>query len=51
MNTKQFIVTDFGAVPYVEAAQTEAIQKALDACFLAGEERLSSPRKYALCHG
>lgn len=36
MNPRQFIVTDFGAVPYVEDAQTDAIQRALDACFLAG---------------
>ncbi|MBO5414997.1 MAG: right-handed parallel beta-helix repeat-containing protein [Clostridia bacterium] len=33
---KQFTVTDFGAISGVEAPQTEAIQKALDACFLAG---------------
>ena len=36
MTTRKFIVTDFGAVPYVDIPQTEAIQKALDACFLAG---------------
>lgn len=36
MSTRTFSVIDYGAVPYVEAPQTEAIQKALDACFLAG---------------
>lgn len=36
MNKKQFFVTDFGAVSGVESAQTDAFQKALDACFLAG---------------
>lgn len=36
MNTKQFIITDFGALPNVETAQTTPIQKALDTCFFAG---------------
>lgn len=36
MAEKQFIITDFGAVSGTETAQTDAIQKALDACFLAG---------------
>ena len=36
METKKFIITDFGAIPNVDAPQTEAIQSALDACFLAG---------------
>jgi len=33
---RQFNIIDFGAVSGVETAQTEAIQRALDACFLAG---------------
>ena len=36
MSDKRFLVTDFGAVSGVETAQTDAFQKALDACFLAG---------------
>ena len=36
MSIKQFNVTDFGAVSGVENVQTDAFQKALDACFLAG---------------
>lgn len=36
MSGKQFNVIDFGAVSGVESAQTKAIQRALDTCFLAG---------------
>lgn len=33
---KVFLVSDFGAVADIETSQTDAFQKALDACFLAG---------------
>ncbi len=33
---KQFVVTDFGAINGAQAPQTDAIQAALDACFLEG---------------
>ncbi len=36
MNKAMFFVQDYGAVPNVSAVQTDAFQKALDACFLAG---------------
>lgn len=36
MNNLKISVIDFGARKDVEAVQTEAFQKALDACFLAG---------------
>ena len=35
-NVKLFSVIDFGAVSGVESVQTDAFQRALDACFLAG---------------
>ena len=34
MNT--FSILDYGAIPGAQGLQTEAIQKAIDACFLAG---------------
>ena len=51
METKQFIITDFGAVPYVDAPQTEAIQRALDACFLAGGGEVVVPKNMRFVTG
>ncbi len=48
---KQFIVTDFGAVADVEIPQTEAIQKALDACFLAGGGEVVIPENKSFVTG
>ena len=38
-----FRVTDFGAVSGIETVQTDAFQKALDACFLAGGGEVEVP--------
>ncbi len=43
MNSKIFSVTDFGAVPNSQSVQTDAFQKALDACFLAGGGEVTVP--------
>ncbi len=43
MQTNIFSVTDFGAVPNSQAVQTDAFQKALDACFLAGGGEVAVP--------
>ena len=44
MEIRQFWVTDFGAVSGVDAPQTDAIQAALDACFLAGGGEVVVPK-------
>ena len=51
MNKRQFIVTDFGAVSGLETAQTEAIQNALDACFLAGGGEVIIPANTSFVTG
>ena len=51
MNTKQFIITDFGAVAGVDTPQTEAIQKTLDACFLAGGGEVIIPANESFVTG
>lgn len=43
MNVKTFSIVDFGAVANTEALQTEAIQAAIDACFLAGGGKVTVP--------
>ena len=41
MNT--FSILDYGAIPGAQGLQTEAIQKAIDACFLAGGGEVTIP--------
>lgn len=51
MNNKQFFVTDFGAVPNTSDVQTDFIQKALDACFLAGGGEVIIPANMSFVIG
>lgn len=48
---KQFVVTDFGAVSGAPTPQTDAIQAALDACFLAGGGEVVVPKDSTLVTG
>ena len=45
-NNKAYLITDFGAIPDSNELQTEKIQKAIDGCFLDGDERLLSRRVF-----
>ena len=51
MDVKRFMITDYGAIPNVESVQTEAIQKALDACFLAGGGEVIIPANMSFVTG
>lgn len=51
MSIKQFYITDFGAISDVDAPQTEAIQAALDACFLAGGGEVVIPAESTFVTG
>ncbi len=44
MKDKIFLVTDYGAIADSEAVQTDAFQKALDECFLAGGGEVVVPK-------
>ena len=48
---RQFIVTDYGAIPNVESVQTDAIQKALDECFLSGGGEVIIPANMSFVTG
>ena len=46
---QQFSILDYGAVPNTELVQSEALQKAIDACFLAGGGEVTVPAgKYVI---
>ena len=51
MDQRVFRITDFGAVSGVEAPQTDAIQSALDACFLSGGGEVVVPANQSFVTG
>lgn len=50
-NEKIFLITEYGAVADGDCVQTEAIQKAIDACFLSGGGRIVVPQGTYLTGG